>query len=42
MDKIAGITILIGIIAGIISTVVVVIDYHKQWKLIEKEIKERK
>ena len=41
MEKVISITILIAIIIAIISTMVVVIDYHKQWKLIEKEFKNK-
>lgn len=41
MEKIISITILIALIIGVISTLIVVIDYHKQWKLIEKEFKNK-
>lgn len=41
MEKVISITILIAIIIAIISTMVIVIDYYKQWKLIEKEFKNK-
>lgn len=39
MEKIISITLLISIIIAIICTLIVIIDYHKQWKLIEKHYK---
>ena len=39
MEKIISITLLIAIIVAIICTLIVIIDYHKQWKLIEKYYK---
>jgi hypothetical protein len=41
MEKVISITILIAIIIATISTMVVLIDYHKQWKLIEKKLKDK-
>lgn len=41
MEKITSLTLLIAIIVGIICTLIVIIDYHKQWKIIEKQIKGR-
>ena len=37
MEIIIDITLLIALIVGIISTIIVIIDYHKQWKLINKK-----
>jgi hypothetical protein len=41
MEKIISITILIALIMAVISTLIVLIDYHKQWKLIEKRLKDK-
>lgn len=41
MEKVADIIILIAIIVATIGTIVVIIDCHKQWKLIEKEFKNK-
>lgn len=41
MEKVISITILIAIIIATIGTIVVIIDYHKQWKLIEKKLKDK-
>lgn len=32
MEKIIDITLLIALITGIISTIVVIVDYHKHWR----------
>lgn len=32
MEKITDITLLIALITGIISTIVVIVDYHKYWR----------
>lgn len=37
MEKIIDITLLVALIVGIISTIIVIIDYHKQWKIINKK-----
>lgn len=37
MKKIIDITLLVALIVGIISTIIVIIDYHKQWKIINKK-----
>ena len=37
MEIIIDITLLIALITGIISTIIVIIDYHKQWKIINKK-----
>jgi hypothetical protein len=39
MEKIISITLLISIIIAIICILIVIIDYYKQWKLIEKYYK---
>lgn len=41
MEKLISITILIAIIVAIVSTIAVIVDYHKQWKLIEKEMNKK-
>lgn len=42
MEKITNITLLIAIITGIISVMVLTIDYHKQSKLIQQKYNKRK
>lgn len=37
MEIIINITLLITLITGIISTIIVIIDYHKNWNLINKK-----
>lgn len=37
MKIIINIVLLIAIITGIISTIIVIIDYHKNWNLINKK-----
>lgn len=37
LEYITSITLLISLITGIISTIIVIIDYHKQWKIINKK-----
>ena len=37
MKTIINITLLIALITGIISTIIVIIDYHKNWNLINKK-----
>lgn len=37
MEKIIDITLLVALIVGIISTIIVIIDYHKNWNLINKK-----
>lgn len=37
MEIIIDITLLVALITGIISTIIVIIDYHKQWKIINKK-----
>ena len=37
MEIIIDIALLIALIVGIISTIIVIIDYHKQWKIINKK-----
>lgn len=37
LEYITSITLLIALITGIISTIVVIVDYHKQWKIINKK-----
>ena len=37
LEYITSITLLIALITGIISTIIVIIDYHKQWKIINKK-----
>lgn len=37
MKTIINITLLIALIIGIISTIIVIIDYHKNWNLINKK-----
>lgn len=32
MEKIIDITLLVALIIGIISTIVVIVDYHKHWR----------
>lgn len=39
MQKITDITLLIALVVAITCTLIVIIDYHKQWKLIEKYYK---
>ena len=36
MEKIIDITLLVALITGIISTIVVIVDYHKHWRSIWK------
>ena len=36
MEKIIDITLLIALITGILSTIVVIVDYHKYWRNIWK------
>ena len=37
MEIIINIVLLIALIIGIISTIIVIIDYHKNWNLINKK-----
>ena len=37
MEKIIDITLLVALIIGIISTIIVITDYHKNWNLINKK-----
>lgn len=37
LEYMTSITLLIALITGIISTIIVIIDYHKQWKIINKK-----
>ena len=37
LEYMTSITLLIALIVGIISTIIVIIDYHKQWKIINKK-----
>lgn len=37
LEYMTSIALLIALIVGIISTIIVIIDYHKQWKIINKK-----
>jgi hypothetical protein len=41
MEKITDIILLVCLMIVPICTIIVIIDYHKQWKLIEKKIKDK-
>ena len=41
MQKITDIILLVCLMIVPICTIIVIIDYHKQWKLIEKELKDK-
>lgn len=41
MEKITDIILLVCLMIVPICTIIVIIDYHKQWKLIEKEFKNK-
>lgn len=41
MEKVISITILACLMIAPICTIIVIIDYHKQWKLIEKKLKNK-
>ena len=37
LEYMTSIALLIALITGIISTIIVIIDYHKQWEIINKK-----
>lgn len=41
MQKITDIILLVCLMIVPICTLIVIIDYHKQWKLIEKKLKDK-